>query len=97
MTTLWLAENNVTYESVHFRDDRDGRADTLVKADMLHMIKRNYNIAMAIDDNDEIIKMWITNGIPVIKVEENGRFLAWQIPERVNVSQKLVTLVREVQ
>lgn len=68
VSAWWLALNRVPSEALLMRDDRDGRSDALVKAEMLERISRTWQPIWAFDDNPATIGVWVHAGIPVTTV-----------------------------
>lgn len=73
-TAMWLAMNKVPSDALFMRADNDSRKDVDVKRDILSMIRENWTVVGAWDDNPSIIKLWEEEGIPCNIVEgwENG-------------------------
>lgn len=73
-TAMWLALNGIPSDAMFMRNDNDNRKDVEVKQDMLNIIRKQWNIIGAWDDNPSIIKLWEDNNIPVNLVEgwDNG-------------------------
>lgn len=63
-TTLWLRENEVPYDHLIMRRDKDGRPDYEVKKEILRRIQRHYHVVCAVDDNPSVIRLWREEGIP---------------------------------
>lgn len=68
--TVWsLLLSGVTrLDHLFMRRDDDDRKDFLVKADILEMISRRFRIVRAWDDNPNVIALWESHGIPVVRV-----------------------------
>jgi mRNA-degrading endonuclease RelE of RelBE toxin-antitoxin system len=72
-TAMFLAIHDIPSDALYMRGDKDGRPDYEVKKDILWKIrKRGYNVIHAIDDNDNVIKLWKSEGIPVTEIEGFG-------------------------
>lgn len=67
-TVLWLAENDVPYDVLEMRGDRDDRKDYDVKRDILTRLRERYDIVHAVDDNPSVIALWQEEGIPTTVV-----------------------------
>jgi phosphoglycolate phosphatase-like HAD superfamily hydrolase len=63
-TAWWLAINGVPSDILVMRRNEDNRKDYEVKKDMLDMLRKEYDIIHAWDDNPSIIKLWKENNIP---------------------------------
>ena len=64
----WLEKYAVPYERLLTRGFRDNRPDYVVKEEILQRLLQDYEIALAVDDNPEVISLWRRHGIPVIEV-----------------------------
>lgn len=67
-TLLWLHEQGIEHDDIYMRGDRDHRKDYDVKADILAMIRRRYDVRLAVDDNPAVIRLWREHGIPTITI-----------------------------
>jgi len=73
-TKVWLAENNIYYDQLHFREEKDYRKDAEVKKEILYgdILGGNQHpdgvdhIKFAIDDRLQVIEMWRDLGITVL-------------------------------
>lgn len=71
-TKVWLAENNIPYDELHFRDEKDYRKDSEVKKEILEeeilpQLRDGIDdIEFAIDDRLQVIEMWRDLGITVL-------------------------------
>ncbi|MDO5494234.1 MAG: hypothetical protein Q4G64_00805, partial [bacterium] len=64
----WLAKWEVPYSRLETRGFRDNRADFVVKEEILLRLMAEYEIAMAVDDNPDVISLWQRYEIPVVEV-----------------------------
>jgi len=81
-TLEWIRKNCPALFRAHsvlyMRADGDHRADTLVKRDLLHKIQgQGFNVRLVIDDRPSVIKMWESEGIPVLQVPNHE----WDAPK----------------
>jgi phosphoglycolate phosphatase-like HAD superfamily hydrolase len=68
-TIEWLEKEGITYEDIFMRKEKDTRADTIVKKEILDEIRKKYGEPyMAIDDRSSVISMWRENGVRAIQV-----------------------------
>jgi|FLOH01.1.fsa_nt_gi FMN phosphatase YigB (HAD superfamily) len=67
-TAMWLDLNNIPSHRLYMRGDHDNRFDVDVKRDMLELIRFEFDIVHAYDDNPSIIELWESEGIPVTVV-----------------------------
>lgn len=69
ITRQWWQENRLHFDEFHFRPEGDVRMDAIVKYDLFReAIADRYNVLGAIDDRPQVIRMWETIGVPVLKV-----------------------------
>lgn len=73
VTLEWLKvkANVLQYaEKVMFRDDKDYRDDSVVKKEILDVLRsEGYDVKVAIDDRDRVCAMWRENGIRCLQVQ----------------------------
>lgn len=68
-TQFWLRHNiPVPYHGIWMRADGDFRPDGVIKREILAMIREEYNVVKAWDDNPVVIDVWESEGIPEINV-----------------------------
>jgi hypothetical protein len=69
ITHWWLFKHKVPHDLVLMRDDKDRRKNAEFKKDIyLNKLKPNFNVHLAVDDHEEVVKMWRELGVSVIKV-----------------------------
>ena len=73
LTSLWLHEHGVEYDTLLMRRRGDNRADGQVKQDFASLLVQRYDVQVAIDDRDDILSVWQRFGIPTVKVTFDGR------------------------
>ena len=70
LTNRWLESNGITYNELFMRRENDRRPDTLVKEDILNMIKaKRREILFAVDDRSSVVQMWRRNGITCLQAD----------------------------
>lgn len=70
-TEIWLMEYfNIPTNLLFMRKSDDKRKDSYVKYDILQDLIKSYNICYAIDDRDQVVKMWRESGIRCLQVAE---------------------------
>lgn len=71
-TAEWLKNAGLNVErNLLMRADSDRRPDHLVKLDILEVLKNiGFEIIMAFDDRNSVVKMWRENGVPCAQVQE---------------------------
>ena len=73
LTLKWLSEHlPVPIGGLHMRPDRDFRSNTDLKREIHSGLALEYDIRAAIDDDPEIVELWLEAGIPVAMVLELG-------------------------
>ena len=73
VTTKWLADREIEYNSLFMRKAKDRRDDSIVKYEMLLQIRAaGFNPTLAFDDRDRVVKMWRENGIRCFQVAEGN-------------------------
>lgn len=70
-TEQWIASNTpftaIRGVNLFMRPNNDRRADFVVKEEILqNLILPNYEIFLAVDDKEEVVKMWRNNGITAL-------------------------------
>lgn len=71
ITERWLADHNVRYTKLYMRKAEDFRKDSIVKKEILDQITAEWGKPwLAIDDRDQVCKMWKDNGVFVMRVNE---------------------------
>jgi hypothetical protein len=76
LTLQWLSEHlPVPIAGLHMRADGDFRSNTDLKRDIHSGLALEYDIRAAIDDDPEIVALWLGVGIPAAMVLEWGEVL----------------------
>jgi predicted kinase len=71
-TEEWLRINNIPYNYLYMRKEKDFRADTIVKKEIFdEHIKDKYNVDFVIDDRHSVCQMWIDQGLFVFNVNQD--------------------------
>ena len=68
LTSMWLAKNNARSHALFMRADDDNRADYETKKDILDKINKHWNVVHAVDDNPNVITLWLDHGIKTTKI-----------------------------
>lgn len=63
-TAWWLAENEIEHHAIYMRADGDYRPDYEVKKDLLVRIRNWWEPVHAFDDNPNVVRLWVEEGIP---------------------------------
>ncbi len=73
LTEQWLSEHlPVPTAGLHMRVDGDSRSNITVKREIHRRLALTYDIVAAIDDDPEIVGLWVEVGIPVTMVLDGG-------------------------
>lgn len=71
-TMAWLVEHtDIRWDDgdVYMRNAGDHRDDSLIKLEMLAALRaRGYEVVLAFDDRDRVVKMWRDAGVPCAQV-----------------------------
>ena len=67
-TSIWLAIHGIPSDALFMRQDADNRKDYEVKKDILGHIEQFWDVAHAVDDNPNVIKLWQEHGIETTKI-----------------------------
>lgn len=70
VTDYWLTTNEVFYDELYMRKEKDYRDDTIVKEEMLKEIQKNYEVAFVFDDRPSVCRMWRDNGLFVFNCQQ---------------------------
>lgn len=71
LTGTWLTWNNIPFDTLLMRGDGDGRADSLVKQDILKALQaQGKEILFTVDDRQSVVDMWRTNGITCLQCKK---------------------------
>ncbi len=68
-TAFWLALHAIPSDGLWMRADHDHRPDREVKQDILDVIRSEFDVIHAWDDNPSVIEVWQRNGIPTTIVD----------------------------
>ena len=64
VTETWLTWNEIPFNRVSMRADKDQRPDNIIKGEILDMFrKEGRDIAFAVDDRQQVVDMWRENGV----------------------------------
>lgn len=68
-THLWLTENFIPYHAIFMRPADDYRKDTVIKKEILDMIRKEFGEPeFALDDRPDVLRMWRSEGIFTLAV-----------------------------
>lgn len=70
-TEEWLEKNGIKYRELIMRAEGDVRKDVLVKQEMYeNHIKGQYNVLFVLDDRDQVVEFWRSQGLTCFQVAE---------------------------
>jgi hypothetical protein len=70
VTETWLTWNGIEFNRVSMRADKDYRADNIIKAEILDQLRdEGREIAFAVDDRQQVVKMWRANGVTCLQCD----------------------------
>lgn len=70
-TEKWLVDNEVPNDYLFMRPTGDNRSDFIVKQEIYdRYIKNKFAIKFVLDDRDQVVKMWRSNGLKCLQVAE---------------------------
>lgn len=72
ITTEWLHINNIPFDDIYMRKEKDYRPDTIVKREMFNeYIRDKYNCLFVIDDRPRVVQEWTELGLFVFNVNQD--------------------------
>ncbi len=70
VTEMWLTWNEIPFNRVTMRADKDSRPDNIIKAEILQMmLSEGRDIAFAVDDRQQVVDMWRENGVTCLQCD----------------------------
>lgn len=70
LTLSWLSNNNIYYDHLFFRKEKDNRKDSLVKKEIFESeIKSKFDILFVVDDRLQVVEMWREEGITCLQCD----------------------------
>ena len=70
VTEQWLIWNEIPFERILMRADKDNRADHIIKQEILDMLlAEGRQIAFTVDDRQQVVDMWRRNGITCLQCD----------------------------
>lgn len=68
-TIDWLTENNIPYNHLVMRQEKDNRPDVIIKREMFNNhIRNQFNVLFCVDDRDCVVKLWRDMGLNCFQV-----------------------------
>jgi len=73
ITEEWLKSNNIPFERLVMRTNKDFRPDHEIKKEILTKLKaENRDILFTVDDRQQVVDMWRSNGITCLQCDEGA-------------------------
>jgi len=70
VTETWLTWNEIKFNRVLMRADKDNRPDNIIKGEILEQLRREgRDIAFAVDDRQQVVDMWRANGVTCLQCD----------------------------
>jgi len=73
VTEQWLRDNNITWQALYMRPEKDYRQDSIVKVELLEQIRKDYGEPyMWFDDRNQVVDAIRAAGVRVCQVAEGN-------------------------
>lgn len=70
-TEQWLKDHHIWYTKLFMRAGDDSRKDVIVKGEIYEKyIKDQYNVLFVLDDRDQVVEFWRSQGLTCLQVAE---------------------------
>lgn len=70
VTETWLTWNEIEFNRVLMRADKDNRPDNIIKGEILEQLRaEGRDIAFAVDDRQQVVDMWRANGVTCLQCD----------------------------
>ena len=70
VTETWLTWNDIEFNRVLMRADKDYRPDNIIKNEILERLKsEGRDIAFAVDDRRQVVDMWRAAGVTCLQCD----------------------------
>ncbi len=70
VTETWLTWNEIPFNRVLMRADKDQRPDNIIKGEILEQLRaEDRDIAFAVDDRQQVVDMWRANGVTCLQCD----------------------------
>jgi phosphoglycolate phosphatase-like HAD superfamily hydrolase len=70
ITEQWLTWNEIPFGRLEMRQDKDNRADHIIKQEILDKLRaESKDILFAVDDRQQVVDMWRRNGITCLQCD----------------------------
>ena len=69
VTEQWLADNDIYYDALYMRAEKDNRKDSIVKVELLQQIRKDYGEPFLwFDDRSQVVNAIRAQGVRVLQV-----------------------------
>ena len=70
VTEQWLTWNEIPFDEMYMRADKDFRSDHIIKEEILgRLLALGKQIQFVVDDRQQVVDMWRRNGITVLQCD----------------------------
>ena len=70
VTETWLTWNEIPFNRVLMRADKDQRPDNIIKGEIFaQLLAEGRDIAFAVDDRQQVVDMWRANGVACLQCD----------------------------
>lgn len=70
VTETWFAWNEIPFDRILMRPDRDNRSDYIIKEEILdRLLGEGKDIAFTVDDRQQVVDMWRRRGITCLQCD----------------------------
>lgn len=70
VTETWLTWNEIPFNRVLMRADKDNRPDNIIKKEILDKLRgEGRDIAFSVDDRQQVVDMWRENGVTCLQCD----------------------------
>lgn len=70
VTESWLTWNEIEFNRVLMRANKDYRPDNIIKGEILKQLRsEGRDIAFAVDDRQQVVDMWRANGVTCLQCD----------------------------
>ena len=70
ITETWLTWNEIPFNRVLMRAEKDNRPDNIIKSEILEQLRaEGRDIAFAVDDRQQVVDMWRANGVTCLQCD----------------------------
>ena len=70
-TINWLNLHGIFPDALYMRPNGDFREDSIIKKELLHYLRVEFNPILVIDDRPSVVAMWKAEGLPVVHIHRD--------------------------